>query len=138
MIDNLDYICAKYGQEIPVPKEELEHKDRVKSTNENMVTKALGVLQEDGVYAFVVYLASEGAFKKGGDDNERVANSILSTVFEELLKNSLGLVKGSYEPKNVYEQFQSLGGNLDNLLFTKELIERTLTYARYHAQALGK
>lgn len=127
--NNLDYLCAEYGQKIPIKEVE-------KTKNENMITKALGILQEDGVYAFVVYLASKGAFE-ARDPDEKVAESILSNIFEFLKK--LELVSDNSEDKeNVYKQFLSLTQDLDKLLFAKDLIEKILIYARFHAKALGE
>jgi len=121
--NNIDYICAKYGQEIV---KKVEKKKEMK----NLIQKSLGILQEDGVYAFVVYSDSEGAFKNG------MANKILSKTFELLKDNNINLVEGNYERNEVYEQIRKLSENIDDLFFAKDLIERTLIYARYHAKAL--
>ena len=48
---NLDYLAAKYAQTI-IQKTQ----DKKPSDVENTMTKALGVLQEDGVYACFLYL----------------------------------------------------------------------------------
>ncbi len=122
--NNLDYLCAKCGQEIV---EKAEKKKEMK----NLIQKSLGILQEDGVYAFVVYLDSEGAFKNG-----KVANRILSKIFELFTGDNTKLIEGIYERENVYKQIQKLSENIDNLFLAKDLIERTLIYARYHSKAL--
>ena len=48
---NLDYLAAQYAQTI-IQKTQ----DKKPSDVENTMTKALGVLQEDGVYACFLYL----------------------------------------------------------------------------------
>lgn len=131
---NLDYECAKFGQKIPLT--DLTDVRRIKSTNENLITKALGVLQEDGVYAFMIYLSSGGAFDSELDDDEKVARSILYESVQIL--KELDILKGDFERENIYTQFRELTKNLDQLLFVKDILERTLIYARYHAKSLGE
>ncbi|RJO61283.1 hypothetical protein C4544_03260 [candidate division WS5 bacterium] len=102
----LDMKCAECGSKIGATLEEA------------LITKSLGVLQEDGVYAFFLYLKT----KKG--PGEKIKESAFD--FLELEKTaSLEVVR---------EKFKD---NLDALLFAKELLERTLVYARYHAKAIG-
>jgi hypothetical protein len=122
--NNLDYLCAKYGHKIVKKAEK-------KKEMKNLIQKSLGILQEDGVYAFVVYLDSEGAFK-----GEKVAEKILSETFNLLKEDGIKLVKGNYGEEELYKQIQKLSENIDNLFLAKDLIERTLIYARYHAKAL--
>jgi len=54
---NLDSLCAQHGYDIVrtvAPNGSLSESD--KSKLENTITKCLGVLQENGVYAFFLYL----------------------------------------------------------------------------------
>ena len=46
---NLDKLCFEYGTQMYVEGNE---------KNENVIQKSLGVLQEDGVFAFYLYLKS--------------------------------------------------------------------------------
>jgi hypothetical protein len=84
--------------------------------DENLINKILGVLSSDGVYAMWVYCKS----KKDIDENQLL----------EKLKDVLELK----DDKEQY--FQKLSENLHDLLFKKEILEKALTYARYHAKAM--
>jgi len=136
---NLDFLCARYGQEIVKSIESMEREVR-KSDIENMLQKSLGILQEDGIYAFTVYLDSEGAFKDGRDgrDKEKVVKGILKNVWSLLSDTSVALVNGECMRDVVYTELQRLSEDLDKLFLAKDLIEKCMVYARYHAKALPK
>lgn len=136
---NLDFLCARYGQEIVKSTESMEREVR-KSDIENMLQKSLGILQEDGIYAFTVYLDSEGAFKDDADgrDKEKVVKGILKNVWSLLSDTSVALVNGECMRDVVYTELQRLSEDLDKLFLAKDLIEKCMVYARYHAKALPK
>ncbi|MBW1928097.1 MAG: hypothetical protein JRJ13_02960 [Deltaproteobacteria bacterium] len=121
---NLDQLCAKFGWAMAEQVHEAIGKNA-----ENHITKSLGVLQEDGVYAFFLYQASRGQREKSGADK-------LRDQAKKLLKQAG--VKGF---ENVDEPLaavrEHLAGDLDQLLLAKRLLEQALIYARYHAKALG-
>jgi hypothetical protein len=128
---NLDFLCAKYGQEM------VKGIERVKKSDiENMLQKSLGVLQEDGIYAFTVYLDSEGAFKDNVQGKEKAVKEILENVWNLLSDPNIALVNGECKREVVYPAFQRLSEDLNKLFLAKDLIERSLVYARYHARAL--
>lgn len=81
--------------------------------DENLINKILGVLSSDGVYAMWVYCKS----KKDIDEKK---------LFEDVLNLT----------SDNEEYFQKLSENLHDLLFKKEILEKALTYARYHAKAM--
>ena len=108
---NIDMKCAGYAREMV---EALNSKD-----SENIIQKALGVLLENGPYAMYIYCAS----KKYNDVNNAIQK--LLTDIQINLSSKTGLK----------EVLTEIADNLDMLLFSKDLIERTLTYARYHAKA---
>lgn len=124
----LDMICAEYGNRIIT---EIEPKEKNKI--ESFITKALGVLQEDGLYAFAIYTKS----KKGDEGVEKKTAKILFNKSYELLKDSKIALLTNCDDflKGIRTD---LSNNLNHLLFAKELLERTLVYARYHAKALEK
>ena len=136
---NLDFLCARYGQEIVKSIESMEREVR-KSDIENMLQKSLGILQEDGIYAFTVYLDSEGAFKDDADgrDKEKVVKGILKNVWSLLSDTGIALVNGECMRDVVYTGLQRLSEDLDKLFLAKDLIEKCMVYARYHAKALPK
>ena len=132
---NLDFLCAKYGQEIvrSVEREVMEKKIR-KNDIENMLQKSLGVLQEDGIYAFTVYLDAEGAFNNAAEGKEHVVKEILKNAWN--LLNDIALVNGECKRDIVYSGLQKLSADLNKLFLAKDLIEKCLIYALYHAKAL--
>lgn len=121
---NLDQLCAKYGWQIA---DEVHR--AIGKNAENHITKSLGVLQEDGVYAFFLYQASRGSREKPGADKlTEQASALLREAGIQAFQNgadSLAAVR------------DRLAGNLDELLLAKRLLEQALIYARYHTKALG-
>lgn len=122
MTENLDLQCASHAKEIAeVIKEE------------DTIGKALGVLQEDGMYAFYLYSL---ALEKKAKYKEK-ARAIINQSSKLLKKYSL-IGNDAITAVNVRDIIAPLTNNLDKLLFAKELLERTLVYARYHAKAIEK
>jgi NADPH:quinone reductase-like Zn-dependent oxidoreductase len=142
-VENLDQLCARYGYEI------------ANSTrDENHITKSLGVLQEDGVYAFFLYQESKrkktvndkdsknadvkkeglksGAAQNSGKTNDP-ASELSSRCAQMLRDPTISLLPNG---NDIFEPVRMLAGNLNNLLLGKRLLEQTLIYARYHAKAL--
>lgn len=131
---NLDQRCAHFGYEMCRQVGEAFSKDGKvdKAKTDNLITKSLGVLQEDGVYAFFLYLASRGSEKTGAKKLSVQAQALLKAIgirpFDTIF-DPLAAVRGN-------EQTKGLADDLDNLLLAKRLLEQTLIYARYHAKAL--
>ena len=126
---NLDRLAAEHAQEIIK-----RTADKKASDVDNTATKALGVLQENGVYACFLYrLAKENGNGK--------------VVVEEMLRLLEGLNFGWQAPKNnakidtrakVVLPFISntvTEDNLERLLLAKETLEQMLIDARYGAKA---
>lgn len=132
----LDMKCAECGNMIAL----------IKDNSETLITKSLGVLQEDGIYAFYIYLLSRG--KKEEKPALKTTYLMFRLLKErDIFKTSEPLEKfkeeftENNERKNYIESLLSsirneLAQNIDSLLLSKELLERTLIYARYHAKAL--
>lgn len=127
---NLERLCAEYGYDIA---EKMRQTLGKPSDAENHITRSLGVLQEDGVYAFFLYQASR---KKGGTELTKRVHELLSAVdiapFGSVA-DSLSAVRGD----NV-KGIPGLADDLDQILLAKRLLERTLIYGRFHAKALGE
>ena len=125
----LDMKCAEYGNKIVEEIGNASEKNKI----ETIITKTLGVLQEDGVYAFALYSKS----KSGNETTEKRTAMTIYNKSCELLK----VVKIRLLPENCNDLIsgirENLANDLDNLFLAKELLERTLVYARYHAKALG-
>ncbi len=122
---NLDRVCAQYGWEIARQVHEA-----LKKSAENHITKSLGVLQEDGVYAFFLYQASRG------DQN---LGELAAKLFSD---EKIALVpKGTTNTEQVLEAIRKpkgLAEDIDKLLLAKRLLEQSLIYARYHVKAMEK
>ncbi|MGQ9529110.1 hypothetical protein [Chloroflexus sp.] len=120
---NLDRLAAQHAQAI------IEHTKAKKASDvDNTITKALGVLQENGVYAcFLFLLAKE--------------KEIGSVVVKEMLNLLDGLGFGwgkpvSNKPEDVLKHISDkVTIDLERLLLAKETLEQMLIYARYGAKA---
>jgi len=120
---NLDRTAAEHAQSIIK-----ETKDKKASEIENTITKTLGVLQENGVYACFLYLMA-----KEKENSQVVVKEMLELI------NDLGFGWGKptdYESETVLDYItENVTNNLERLLLTKETLEQMLIYARYGAKA---
>lgn len=123
-IVNLDAVCAGCGYEIVSGASD-------KNKVENVVTRSLGVLQEQGVYAFFLFLD----YYQGRNEGRGAADAIREKTLA-LLKEQAMIVSTNDASGVSYQDLQTLATNLDNLLLARQLLEQTLIYARYHAKAL--
>ncbi|PID84854.1 MAG: hypothetical protein CSB13_11030 [Chloroflexi bacterium] len=120
---NLDQLAAQYAQKIVQ-----DGQDGL----ENLITKTLGVLQEQGVYACLLFLFS----RTGNEKN--LAETTRSHLYN-LLKELPVFQKSTLNDQNALKFFSdSVCNDLDTLLLVKELYEQTLIYARYGAKAVGQ
>jgi len=119
--NNLDALCAKYGWNIA---------DELK--DDTLINKSLGVLQEQGVYSFFLFLES-----RGSSDRENT-QKIRKHCWEMLTNtNIIDSMKDKNFDKNWSETLQNnLLSNLNDLSLVLQMLEQTLIYARYHAKAL--
>jgi len=110
--ENLDLACANQAEMLAKqPSKELY----------KLITGALGVLEEQGVYALFLYLHSKKEF----------------ALEEGLYKFLNGTPQHNHLLKNGGENFkaiQELAADLDSLLLAHDLLRQTLIYARYHAK----
>jgi hypothetical protein len=124
---HLDWLAARHAQEII-----LKTRGEKASDVDNTVTKALGVLQEDGLYACALFLLSR---PKAEEKRAKV-------VMDEMINLLDGLGFGWGKPasgkadKILHHITDKVtGGNLERLLLAKETLEQMLIYARYGAKA---
>lgn len=115
---NLDYICMECAQKINI------NNDKNLANN---LRKALGVLQEDGVYAMFLWL----------EDKKIIRKELTDMLNRPKIKKCL-LDDSSSFPDENFEKFceklRDVAKDIDKLLFMKKLIERTLIYSLYHAK----
>lgn len=126
---NLDEACFSTSMRIvECTLESIKDKEKKAKTAKdlfNFITKSLGVLQEDGVFAFYVYLKSE-------KDQETKMNEIVEMKTVELLND---IINKSLDCS--LEKVKLLADDINTLLLAKSLIEKTLIYARYQAKSLS-
>jgi len=109
--EQLESVVCRLGRNIA---------EKAASTSE--IDKALGVLGSDGVYAYYVYVLSKN----------------IDGVFLEGITDLMKYTDIKLKEKKYKEYFAELSINLKDLLFFKEMLSQTLTYARYHSKAEGK
>lgn len=132
---NLDKVAAERAH--AMVREAKSGVDKMKKpvdTLERLATKALGVLQEQGVYAMMLFL-----FSRTSDEKE-VARLIRSQLYEALRKLpgfETASIEGNSDKDLEYFTGKVLN-NIDTLLLVRDLYEQTLIYARYAAKAEGK
>ncbi|CUU09271.1 CRISPR-associated protein (Cas_Cmr5) [Candidatus Thermokryptus mobilis] len=127
---NLDKLCAKYGYEFAEKVSQAFNSDAKKA--ESLLTKALGVLQEQGLYAFALFCESRGSAESNG------AKKI--TEITTKLLNELNLISNTNNTDLLEEirKDNGLASRLEDLILAIQMLEKSLIYARYHAKALSK
>lgn len=122
---NLDVLINEISYDIAKEAKDKNLKD--------YVDKLLGILTNDGVYAYFVYCRAQKN-KNGSNDVEEV---FVERIIKSKKKPDLIKVLGLYEKtKDTEEIFSTIASNLDNLLFFRSILERILIYARYHIKAM--
>lgn len=123
---NLDYLAAKHAQEIVQvladPKKA-----------EISITKTLGVLQENGVYACFLYL-----YAREGKTGESIAAEALELFKALQFPDTPGTSDKDKTDKMLKYVAEKITADLPRLLLAKEALEQMLIYARYGAKAAGK
>jgi hypothetical protein len=121
--ENLDLACAKAGKTIAEnPSKELE----------NLVTSALAVLEEQGVYALFLFLSSKEEISLC---KKKIS---LCKKMYELLKETPQQSPLLIDREDVWKSLQQMAEDLDKLLLARDLLRQTLIYARYHARVPKK
>lgn len=117
---NIEALTSKISFEII---KEIKNREKNKKKKYlNLIDKSLGVLTNNGVYAYYVYIISQQ------DRN-------ITNIFLDNLQKIFNLV-GQYDANDKQNYFQSVSEDITKLLFLKQLLEKVLIYARYHAKAL--
>jgi hypothetical protein len=113
-MQNLDIECAKLGRELA----------QLDQVDDKMLTNALSVLEEQGVYACFLFLNAQAK------DAGRSVSSKLAGFLQKTPEGSPLLENG-----DLFTALQTLAGDLDKLLFARDLLRQALVYGRYHAKA---
>lgn len=131
---NLDKISGEMAQKMIAGAKNVDVSKPVESV-ERLTTKTLGVLQEQGVYAMMLFLFSRSS------DEQKVAPYIRAQLFEALeklpkFKNDRNVPKRNSVAKDALQFYiNNILDDLDTLLLVRDLYEQTLIYARYAAKA---
>lgn len=120
MVTNLDAYCAQCAHEIV----SLSGQNRDKEL-ENRLNNALGVLQEDGFYAFYLFLKYR--------DLDRPPKDVWRQIKALLQNDAVGAPLPQGNDDNAVIQMTE---DLRKLLLAKQLTERALVYARYGLRSL--
>lgn len=111
MAKNLDLECAKLGAQLGA------------QSDDKTLTDALSVLEEQGLYAFFLFLDQK---------NER------QRITEPCRAFLKGHLPGGFGSDNdVFKATQELATDIDKLLLARDLLRQSLIYGRYHAKASG-
>lgn len=113
-MQNLDVECAKLGRALAL----------LDKVSEKTLTNALSVLDEQGLYACFLFLNAQGG---------QAGRSMSAEIAHFLQK----VPKVLHLPHNgdLFTALQELAGDLENLLFARDLVRQALVYGRYHAKA---
>ena len=122
---NLDQICAEYGYRFAEKVSKADGFDAKKA--EILITKALGVLQEQGLYAFALFCKSRPSVERAGAEE-------IEALAKELLKE-LNLINGG-DFIDELRKDDGLLTRLDYLMLAIQMLEKSLIYARFHAKAM--
>ncbi len=130
-MSNLDFLCMQTAQGMVAV-------EGGKNDKENLVTKSLGVLMENGPYGMMLYLEVQ---KK--QEIKKIAREFRGQLLGLLQQGALRDYIGTLPPTNgdfqaICRWLQTAANSLDTYLFIKRLWQQTLTYARYQAKALGE
>ena len=107
---------------------------------ENLATKGLGVVLEQGVYAGMLFFYSKRKLDNHGKPKPSEADLFIEHLFRLTTSFSNPAPKISWE--DPLDGLGFLAGkvchSLDETIFVKTIWEQTLTYVRYGAKALQK
>lgn len=120
---NLDRLAAHHAQCIIEAT-----KAKKASEVDNTITKALGILQEDGVYACFLYLLA-----KEKENGRSVVTEMLSLLDD--LNFGWGKPANDNAETILKHVSDTVTVDLERLLLAKETLEQMLIYARYGAKA---
>jgi hypothetical protein len=117
--ENLDLACARVGKDIA---------NSSSDDLEKVITDALAVLEEQGIYAMFLFLKT-----RGGSGGENVSQKL-----HKFLKETPQQAPLLSENGDVFTSLQQTAKDLDKLLLARDLVRQALVYARYHARAPQK
>ena len=106
---------------------------------ENIITKSLAVLAEQGLYAFGLFLATRKAKEQNPAQRiDRKARELLRTTdLDGADQTTASTMPDFYRSITAPRPGESATEALRRILLAKQLLEMALTYGRYAAKASG-
>jgi hypothetical protein len=136
---NLDRLAAERAQAmVNRAKQGVDNVKKPVETLERLATKTLGVLQEQGVYAMMLFL-----FSRTSDEDEVAKSCIRPQLYQELkalpsFQDDPDVPTANADAETTLKFYtDEVVDDLDTLLLIRDLYEQTLIYARYGAKAAG-
>ncbi|MCF2138080.1 MAG: hypothetical protein K9W43_12690 [Candidatus Thorarchaeota archaeon] len=130
---NLDYEAAGVAQKIiaEVRSEDQSSKKSLVDLLGRVVTKTLGVLQSQGIYAMELFLLSRG-------DKEKDVAMIIEKHLRESVSRVLSIKNITREnPENCLTFYRNLLTNISTMFLVRDFLELTLIYTRYGAKSIS-
>lgn len=127
---NLDYLCAKCGRRIFLGATIKTEPDKSKA--DSYLANALGVLREQGIYAFYLYLKYK--YEKG---LPKVKDETLKLLCDEV-PGLVKLTESEKKQQKDQDEFfvaERLSSDLDSLFLARQILEQALIYSRYHVRS---
>ena len=120
---SIEPICAKHGHNMIQSGENPKLQEQ-----ENVITKALGVMSENGLYAMCIFLLSCNKATYG----EKILTRDIYALWKELeiIDSTVPNTKNG-----ILAATRQITDNLPKLILTRKVTEQTLVFARYHAKA---
>jgi hypothetical protein len=129
---DLDLGAAKTAQAII---KDLDATKQAAKTAEDLITKTLGVIQENGPYAAIVFLCSN--IKGEKDSTSIVASSVRTNLLDLAELAGAGVLTKSGDFRKILDSvIKNVCSDLYVLLLVKQVWEQALIYARHSAKSL--
>lgn len=153
---SLDYLAAAASQKIiHVIGRTVKNNKKVEYSDvENLATKTLGILQEQGIYAIILFLLSRSGKESDSlkmNAEQCAACEITAQLFQllrepelqplgvaydkDILFNTVNLNINKNNLLNHLVKENGLLDKIDSLLLVRDLYEQTLIYTRFGAKA---
>lgn len=134
-VENLDFYCADYARRLV---DSLKYEERVSPEEiSHTLGRFLNILHVNGLYAYILYVLWKRY--SGSPVERKIAAKVDSMLVGEQGEPSLLRLEAIGLPvakaKDALDAGRELARDLGSLFLAKELITRTLTYARLQTRS---